>query len=120
MNGFRVHPARNALATVNERTRQHASVRADFKVMVGFMGSILRRCTLDDIIPKACAQLIYEFTDSALRGCMMIVFGMSAGTAIAPPAPVSNAWFVCSGGCHADRTTKKWGSALAAAHTCGR
>jgi len=38
------------------------------------MRSILRRCTLDDIIPKACAQLIYEFTDSAFRGCMMIVF----------------------------------------------
>jgi sulfatase maturation enzyme AslB (radical SAM superfamily) len=45
---------------------------------------------------------------------------MSASTAIAPPAAVSNVWFVCSGACHADRATKKWSSALAAAHTCGR
>ena len=44
---------------------------------------------------------------------------MRASTAIAPHAPVSNVRFVCSCGCHADRTTKKWGSALAAAHTCG-
>ncbi len=74
MNGFTVQPARNALARVNERTRQHASVRADVSVQMGFMGSILRLCTLYDIVTKACAQLIHEFTDSALCGCMMIVF----------------------------------------------
>lgn len=55
MNGFILHPVKNALATVNERTRQYASVRADVDVQVGFMGSILRMRTLHDIIPKACA-----------------------------------------------------------------
>ena len=45
---------------------------------------------------------------------------MSVGIAIAPTAPVSNVRFVCSCGCHADRATEKWGSALAATHTCGR
>ena len=74
MNGFILHPVRNALATVNERTRQHASARADVSVQVGFMRSILRMRTLHDIVTKARAQLIYEFTDRALRGCMMIVF----------------------------------------------
>ena len=74
MNGFILHPVINALATVNERTRQHASVRADVSVQVGFMRSILRMRTLHDIVTKARAQLIYEFTDRAFRGCMMIVF----------------------------------------------
>ena len=55
MNGFILHPVRNALATVNERTRQHASVRADVSVQVRFMQSILRMRTLHDIVTKACA-----------------------------------------------------------------
>jgi hypothetical protein len=74
MNGFIVQPARNTPARVNKRTRQHASVRADVSVHVGFMRSILRMRTLHDIVTKARAQLIYEFTDRAFRGCMMIVF----------------------------------------------
>jgi hypothetical protein len=74
MNGFILHPVRSALATVNEITRQHASVRADVSVQVGFMRSILRMRTLHDIVTKARAYLIYEFTDRAFRGCMMIVF----------------------------------------------
>ena len=45
---------------------------------------------------------------------------MTAGIAIAPTAPMSNIRLVCSCGCHADRATKKWCSALAATHTCGR
>ena len=55
MNGFILHPVINALVTVNERTRQHASVRADVSVQVGFMRSILRMRTLHDIVTKACA-----------------------------------------------------------------
>ncbi len=84
------------------------------------MRSILRMCTLHDIVPKARAQLINKFTDSALRGRMMIIVGMSAGTAISPAAPASNIQFMCSRGRQPDRATKKWGSALAAAHSCGR
>ena len=120
MNGFTVQPARNALATVNERTRPHASRRADVNVQVRFMRSILRMRTLYDIIPKAGAQLINKFTNSALCGCMVIVVGMNGGTAISPAAPARNVRIMCSGGCHADRATKKWGPTLAAAHTCGR
>lgn len=96
MKGFIVHPARNAPARVNERTRQHASVRADVNVQVRFMRSILRMRTLHDIVPKAGAQLINKFTDSALRGCMMIVVEMSAGTAISPAAPASTVRIMCS------------------------
>jgi hypothetical protein len=55
MKGFIVHPARNTPARVNERTRQHASVRANVNVQVGFMRSILRMRALHDIVTKACA-----------------------------------------------------------------
>jgi hypothetical protein len=55
MNGFILHPVRNALARVNEITRQHASARADVSVQVGFMRSILRMRTLHDIVTKARA-----------------------------------------------------------------
>ena len=55
MNGFILHPVINALATVNERMRQHASVRANVNVQVGFMRSILRMRTLHDIVTKARA-----------------------------------------------------------------
>ena len=55
IKGFIVHPARNALTRVNERTRQHASARADVNVQVRFMRSILRMRALYDIVPKACA-----------------------------------------------------------------
>jgi hypothetical protein len=119
MKGFIVQPARNTPARVNERTRQHASRRADVNVQVRFMRSILRMRALHDITTKAGAQLINKFTNSALCGCMVIVVGMNGGTAISPAAPARNVRFVCSGGCHADRATKKWGPALAATHTCG-